>query len=220
MTILPFALATLAFTNQDKPDQSGLPELKKIMKVLQEGKTSRITGSRVMEYSSTEKEFEGDFQVFREGAKYLRFMYENYWGDTGLVLILTPKRMSSTDLYGQSTTTDSPTSWAVRMDKQGPDEHGGLLVSFLAPEKDLGYFIDLSQSITVNQSSKEIEFTYITGSKHTIKLLANNTVEIRSPQRGFPGFREPYNVLDTFQVRETNLKFPGWYFEIKPIGER
>jgi hypothetical protein len=214
MLIAQLAFAAAILPAQDKPDQSGLPLLNKIMQILQESETCHISGSKFIETAPSQLEYDGDIQIYRQ-KKNLRYSYASFWGDT-TTTIINPKYMSlSTD--GESYVSEAPKSWAIRSEKQSAGAYGGLIISLLAPPQDIPKFIDLTKPVTLQSNSgwDEVNFTFITGTKHQVRLLNNQTIEIRTPNPGFPGFSDPTNDLEVFRIASKNKSVPTWYFEIK-----
>ncbi|MFM9873190.1 MAG: hypothetical protein ACKVQS_06960 [Fimbriimonadaceae bacterium] len=214
MLLAQIAFSTFLASTQEKPDQSGLPKLKEIMHFLQASDPCQISGSRFTESTLGIREYEGDIQIYRQG-KNLKYSYCGFFGDN-FVLIVNSKNMSIAS-DDDPAISDAPKSWAQFTEKQSAQSNGGAVISFLAPEKDLNLFVDTTKAITLETQSaqEEISYFHIDGSKHSVRLLPDHTVEFLTTNPGFSGFRPPFTEIDSLQVRKHKATFPTWYFEIK-----
>lgn len=213
MILVQVAFAAITVSQQSQLDQSGLPKLKEIMKVLQSSHTCQITGSRFIETSPGNREYEGDIQIFRQKNN-LRYSYCGYFGDN-FTLIINPEFMSTASDF-EATVVSVPQSWAKLSGSPAAQSNGGLPIAFLANEKDLNLFVDTSKAITLDSKTpNEVSFFHTDGSKHSVRLLQDETVEFLTTTPGFGGFRPPTTEIDSIKVKDRNPKFPAWYFQIK-----
>lgn len=203
------AFAALAAILQDQPNQDGLALLKQIMQSLQSGKTSVLTGRRDLD-----GEFDGDFVIYRDGHTRLRYEYCGYFGDNE-GLILTPKAMAIIDGSGNQKVSEAPKSWGARSEKPSADSNGGIAVSLLAPVADMGTFVDLKKDVSLNADKPgSVSFTHVSGTKVTVRLNDDKSVEIRVPVPGFGGFRPPATSVDIMKVKSTGIRLADWLFEV------